>query len=86
MVHTLPIACTHIFLGPGYHKLVVTFDGVVLTVLPKEEAIRAHIVHFGAFYVFGASYQTRDNGQLLPEKTHNFFDFLTIFLWNIPIK
>ena len=76
----------HFFLGQGYQNLIVTFNRVVLCSLSKEEAIRAYIDQFGAFYVFGAPYQTGDNGQLLPEKTRNFFDFVTIFLWNIPVK
>ena len=71
----------------GYQTLVVTVNRKVLTTLPRENALRAHIIQFASLYIFGLSYQTDgNNGQLSSEKTRNFFDLLTIFFWNIPIK
>ena len=75
-----------VFQGQGYQQLIVTFNRMVLIELPQERALEAHLIQFGSLYVFGRSYQTDEYDRLLPENIRNFFDFCTIFLWNIRIK
>ena len=74
------------FLGFGHQTLIVTMENRILAEFPREDALLAHILQFGALYVFGMSYSTDLQGNLSAEKTRNFYDFVTIFLWGIRPK
>ena len=73
-------------LGSGYQKLVVTSQRIVLAEFTKEEAVRAHLLQFASLYAFGLSYEFDRNEKLLQESTRNFFNFISIYLWNIRPK
>ena len=60
---------------------MVCFNRIVLAEFDRENALDAHIVQFGALYVFGASYQMDAKDKLLPENIRNLFDFITCALF-----
>ena len=66
--------------------LTITFEGTALSQLPKEQSIKAHLIQFGALYLFGASYTHSKDGKVMPKQIRNFWDFLSIYFWDIRPK
>ena len=70
------------YLGPGYQKMYVIFNGHVIADFTLDQGVRAAALQFSLLYIFGVDYEKGKNAK----KYKDFFDFCSTFLWKIRTK
>ena len=75
---------TNFFLGKGFTKLTVTFEGKILAEFSsREDAAKAIVIQIAAFWNFNASYQHSPDGKPLPRNVKLFFEFVLFYFLEI---
>ena len=70
--------------GEGFGKLVVTMDDIMLAKVERKDFIKAHALQLGALYTFNIGTSKKDGAKELPPAVGHFFEFVSVFLWQIP--
>ena len=66
-----------------YDEVVITHDGIVLKKMDVKDAFKAHVVQFGALYVYNVNYEQDKKGKPVPSNIRHFFEFVSVYLWGI---
>ena len=75
-----------VFLGRLKDHIVISYNNEVLGEFDESQSFEAHALQFGALWLYDASYEVGLDGKKLPPNIRYFFQFLSVYFWDIRIK